>query len=144
MPTLLFYHIILQHPIYQMFYNSILYIKIILLHSKIIFTTHQHNKPTTNNIPHIFRTVANLPQYCLVLQKKNNIPHLLNWLKLGLVWDTCQIFSIWHISHIYCGCSYPWKLFFPLLLQLSTLNYSTTCHVYHKFHNLSNNTLIWE
>ena len=32
-PTLLFYHIILQHPIYQMFYNSILYIKI-------IFTTH--------------------------------------------------------------------------------------------------------
>ena len=29
MPTLLFYHIILQHLIYQMFYNSILYIKII-------------------------------------------------------------------------------------------------------------------
>ena len=29
MLTLLFYHIILQHPIYQMFYNSILYIKII-------------------------------------------------------------------------------------------------------------------
>ena len=28
-PTLLFYHIILQHPIYQMFYHSILYIKII-------------------------------------------------------------------------------------------------------------------
>ena len=32
-PTLLFYHIILQHPIYQMFYHSIIYIKI-------IFTTH--------------------------------------------------------------------------------------------------------
>ena len=32
-PTLLFYHIILQHLIYQMFYHSILYIKI-------IFTTH--------------------------------------------------------------------------------------------------------
>ena len=32
-PTLLFYHIILQHHIYQMFYRSILYIKI-------IFTTH--------------------------------------------------------------------------------------------------------
>ena len=29
-PTLLFYHIILQHHIYQMFYRSILYIKIIL------------------------------------------------------------------------------------------------------------------
>ena len=29
MPILLFYHIILQHLIYQMFYNSILYIKII-------------------------------------------------------------------------------------------------------------------
>ena len=29
MPTLLFYNIILQHLIYQMFYNSILYIKII-------------------------------------------------------------------------------------------------------------------
>ena len=28
MPTLLFYHIILQHLIYQIFYNSILYIKI--------------------------------------------------------------------------------------------------------------------
>ena len=27
--TLLFYHIILQHPIYQMFYHSIQYIKII-------------------------------------------------------------------------------------------------------------------
>ena len=25
---------------------------------------------------------------------------------LCLVWDMCQIFSIWHISHIYCGCSY--------------------------------------
>ena len=32
-PSLLFYHIILQHLIYQMFYHSILYIKI-------IFTTH--------------------------------------------------------------------------------------------------------
>ena len=32
-PTLLFYHIILQYLIYQMFYHSILYIKI-------IFTTH--------------------------------------------------------------------------------------------------------
>ena len=32
-PTLLFYHIILQHRIYQMFYPSILYIKI-------IFSTH--------------------------------------------------------------------------------------------------------
>ena len=28
-PTLLFYHIILQHSIYQIFYHSILYIKII-------------------------------------------------------------------------------------------------------------------
>ena len=28
-PTLLFYHIILQHPIYQMFYHSIIYIKIV-------------------------------------------------------------------------------------------------------------------
>ena len=35
---------------------------------------------------------------------------------------------------------YPCKLFFFLLLQLSTLNYSTTCHVYPKFHNLSNST----
>ena len=32
-PTLLIYHIILQYLIYQMFYHSILYIKI-------IFTTH--------------------------------------------------------------------------------------------------------
>ena len=23
---------------------------------------------------------------------------------LCLVWDMCQIFSIWHISHIQCGC----------------------------------------
>ena len=29
-PTLLFYHIILQHLIYQIFYHSILYIKIIV------------------------------------------------------------------------------------------------------------------
>ena len=76
MLTLLFYHIILQYLIYQMFYNSILYIKI-------IFTTHQHNKQTTNNIPHIFRTVANLPRYCSMLQKKKQYPTSTKWTKIG-------------------------------------------------------------
>ena len=56
-------------------------------------------------MPHAFHTVANLSQYCSMLQKIYHIPHLLNGLKLGLAWDMCQIFSIWHISHIYCGCS---------------------------------------
>ena len=56
-------------------------------------------------MPHAFHTVANLSHYCSMLQKIYHIPHLLNGLKLGLVWDMCQIFSIWHISHIYCGCS---------------------------------------
>ena len=49
--------------------------------------------------------MANLSRYCVMLEKKYNIPHLINGLKLGLVWDMCQIFSIWHISHICCGCS---------------------------------------
>ena len=65
----------------------------------------KRNKQRINNIPHAFHTVANLSRYCSMLQKIYHIPHLLNGLKLGLVWDMCQIFSIWHISHICCGCS---------------------------------------
>ena len=34
-----------------------------------------------------------------------HMQHLLGRYFLCLVWDMCQIFSIWHISHIYCGCS---------------------------------------
>ena len=72
---------------------------------------------------HAFCTVANLSRYCSMLQKIYHIPHLLNGLKLGLVWDICQIFSIWHISHIYCGCSY-------LLL----FDFSTPLFSYLSFH----------
>ena len=62
------------------------------------------NKQRINNMPHAFRIMANLSQYCSILQKIYHIPHVLNGLKLGLVSDMCQICSIWHISHIYCGC----------------------------------------
>ena len=30
---------------------------------------------------------------------------------LCLAWDMCQIFSIWHISHIYCECSNTLRLY---------------------------------
>ena len=56
MPTLLFYHIILQHLIYQISYNPILYIKIILILVKVIYYPlphyHQQSNSNSNNNPH--------------------------------------------------------------------------------------------
>ena len=45
--TLLFYHIILQYPIYQMFYHSILYIKIIYYLFLIITINNNNGTSTT-------------------------------------------------------------------------------------------------
>ena len=52
-----------------------------------------------------YRTVGNLWLYCSMLQKIWHLAHLINGVKWYLVWDMCQIFSIWHISHICCWCS---------------------------------------
>ena len=57
MPTLLFYHIILQHLIYQISYNPILYIKIILILVKVIYypLPHYHQQSNSNNNNNLHR-----------------------------------------------------------------------------------------
>ena len=49
--------------------------------------------------------MRNLWLYYSMLQKIWHLAHLINVFKRCLVWDMCQIFSIWHISHICCGWS---------------------------------------
>ena len=92
MPTLLFYHIILQHLIYQMFYNSILYIKIIfIIHQNNILsppplssttataaTTHtadQLLQPTTTGHPHRSTINHQYQPLQIKIKKKNSNKH---------------------------------------------------------------------
>ena len=63
------------------------------------------NKKIINHMPHFVRTMPKFWGYCSMLQKIWHLEHLINGVKLCLGWDMCQIFSIWQISYICCGCS---------------------------------------
>ena len=50
----------------------------------------------------------------------------LNEVKLGLVWDMCQIFSIWRITHVCCGCFTHKVLFIYLFIFMERTNKGAT------------------
>ena len=55
--------------------------------------------------PYCYKFTTVRTQNGICAKYMQHIQHLLGSYFLCLVWDMCQIFSIWHISHIYCGCS---------------------------------------
>ena len=64
-----------------------------------------------------FATV--MTQNGICVKYMQHMQHLLGSYFLCLVWDIYQIFSVWHISHIYCGCSRT-SIFSPSLTLINS------------------------